>query len=159
MAAGTATKPTGLVGTVGGRPPSSPTSPNQCKAYGAVDPSPGNGQGGRPAWAPHTDAGEQPAALASCSSNRSRRALMSIRPKKVSYDVVVVGARCAGAATAMLLARSGLQVLLIDRTRLPADTLSTHALMLGAVVQLRRWDLLDQVAATGATAIDAIDMK
>ena len=60
-----------------------------------------------------------------------------------SYDVIVVGARCAGAATARLLAAAGLDVLLVDRTRLPADTVSTHALMLGGVIQLRRWGLLD----------------
>src|SRR5580704_13502105 len=41
-----------------------------------------------------------------------------------SYDVIVVGARVAGAATAMLLARRGVKVLLIDRTRFPSDTLS-----------------------------------
>jgi flavin-dependent dehydrogenase len=31
------------------------------------------------------------------------------------YDVVVVGARCAGAATARLLAQSGVNVLVVDR--------------------------------------------
>jgi flavin-dependent dehydrogenase len=75
------------------------------------------------------------------------------------YDVVIVGARAAGAATARLLAQSGLDVLVLDRLQLPADTVSTHALMLPAVVQLRRWGLLDAVAATGATAIEAVDMK
>jgi flavin-dependent dehydrogenase len=53
-----------------------------------------------------------------------------------SYDVVVVGARAAGAATAMLLARQGRQVLLVDRDRYGADTLSTHALMRGGVMLL-----------------------
>jgi flavin-dependent dehydrogenase len=51
------------------------------------------------------------------------------------YDAVVVGARCAGAATAMLLARRGLDVLAIDRGRYGTDTLSTHALMRGGVFQ------------------------
>ena len=55
------------------------------------------------------------------------------------HDVVVVGARAAGAATAMLLARAGLDVLVVDRSRYGADTLSTHALMRGGVVQLHRW--------------------
>ena len=50
------------------------------------------------------------------------------------YDVVVAGARCAGAATAMLLARKGLRVLVVDRGQYGTDTLSTHALMRGAVV-------------------------
>src|SRR4051794_6226144 len=79
-------------------------------------------------------------------------------PSRTSYDVVVVGARVAGAATARLLAEAGLDVLVVDRTRLPADTVSTHALMLGGVVQLRRWGLLDAVAATGAPAIEAVDI-
>jgi flavin-dependent dehydrogenase len=79
-------------------------------------------------------------------------------PSKDRYDVVVVGARCAGASTARLLARAGLDVLVLDRTRLPADTLSTHALMLAGVVQLARWGLLDAVSATGSTPIDGVDI-
>ena len=59
------------------------------------------------------------------------------------YDVVVVGARPAGAATAMLLARAGLQVLVVDRSSYGADTVSTHGLMRGGVLQLARWGLLD----------------
>jgi len=69
------------------------------------------------------------------------------------HDVVVVGARAAGAATAMLLARSGLDVLVVDRSRYGADTLSTHALMRGGVIQLHRWGLLDQVVAAGTPAV------
>jgi flavin-dependent dehydrogenase len=70
-----------------------------------------------------------------------------------SYDALVVGARCAGAATAMLLARQGRSVLLIDRDRLGADTLSTLALMRAGVLQLHRWGLLDRVRAAGTPAI------
>ncbi len=70
-----------------------------------------------------------------------------------SYDAVIVGARCAGAATALRLARQGLRVLAVERGREGADTLSTHALMRGAVLQLRRWGLLERVAASGAPAI------
>ncbi len=51
------------------------------------------------------------------------------------YNVVIAGARCAGAATAMLLARQGARVLLLDRSRYGTDTLSTHALMRGAVLR------------------------
>jgi flavin-dependent dehydrogenase len=69
------------------------------------------------------------------------------------YDVVVVGARAAGAATACLLARAGLRVLLVDRSRRGADTLSTHALMRGAVLQLLRWGLLDRVVAAGTPPV------
>jgi 2-polyprenyl-6-methoxyphenol hydroxylase-like FAD-dependent oxidoreductase len=70
-----------------------------------------------------------------------------------TYDAVVVGARCAGAATALLLARRGLRVLVVDRARRGSDTLSTHALMRPAVVQLHRWGLLDDVVAAGTPAV------
>ncbi len=70
-----------------------------------------------------------------------------------NYDVAVVGARAAGAATACLLARSGLRVLLVDRARYGADTLSTHALMRGGVLQLSRWGLLDEVIAAGTPPV------
>ena len=63
------------------------------------------------------------------------------------YDVVIAGARCAGASTAMLLARRGLRVLVVDPESRGSDTLSTHALMRGGVLQLHRWGLLDQVRA------------
>ena len=69
------------------------------------------------------------------------------------YDVVIAGARCAGAATAMLLARQGARVLLLDRSRYGTDTLSTHALMRGAVLQLHRWGLLPRVIAAGTPAV------
>lgn len=69
------------------------------------------------------------------------------------YDVVIAGARCAGASTAMLLARRGLRVLAVDPLAYGSDTLSTHALMRGAVLQLHRWGLLDAVRASGAASI------
>jgi flavin-dependent dehydrogenase len=69
------------------------------------------------------------------------------------HDVVVVGARCAGAATAMLLARQGFDVVAVDRSRFPSDTLSTHSLARGGVVQLNRWGLLEEVLASGAPPI------
>ncbi len=71
------------------------------------------------------------------------------------YDVIVVGGRCAGAATAMLLARGGLKVLIIEAARRGTDTLSTHALMRGGVLQLHRWGLLEAVVASGTPAIRA----
>jgi 2-polyprenyl-6-methoxyphenol hydroxylase-like FAD-dependent oxidoreductase len=74
-------------------------------------------------------------------------------PRHARYDAVVVGARCAGAATAMLLAREGLSVLVVDRSRHGADTLSTHALMRGGVLQLHRWGLLDAVEAAGTPVV------
>jgi 2-polyprenyl-6-methoxyphenol hydroxylase-like FAD-dependent oxidoreductase len=69
------------------------------------------------------------------------------------YDVVGVGARCAGAATAMLLARQGLSVLLVERDRHGADTLSTLALMRAGVLELYRWGLVDRVRAAGTPPI------
>ena len=69
------------------------------------------------------------------------------------YDAMVVGARCAGAATAMLMARCGLKVLVIDRGRYGADTTSTHALMRGGVMQLHRWGLLPRIVAAGTPAV------
>jgi len=69
------------------------------------------------------------------------------------YDVIVVGARCAGAATARLLAAAGLDVLVLDRGAMPSDTLSTHGLARGGVVQLARWGLLEQVLDSGAPAV------
>ena len=69
------------------------------------------------------------------------------------YDVVVVGARCAGAATAMLLARQGLSVLLVERDRHGADTLSTLALMRAGVLELYRWGLVERVRAAGTPPI------
>ena len=74
-------------------------------------------------------------------------------PDRSRYDAVVVGARCAGAATAMLLAREGLRVLVVDRSRYGADTLSTHALMRGAVVQLHRWGVLETLVAEGTPVV------
>jgi flavin-dependent dehydrogenase len=61
------------------------------------------------------------------------------------YDVVVVGARAAGASTAMLLAERGLDVLMVDRQGYASDTLSSHALMRGAVTRLAAWGLLETV--------------
>src|SRR4249919_3560411 len=83
----------------------------------------------------------------------ARRSLGEGGPPPSQYDVVIVGARCAGAATAMLLAGAGHRVLVIDRGRYGTDTLSTHALMRGAVVQLHRWNVLPAVIASGTTPV------
>lgn len=69
------------------------------------------------------------------------------------WDLIVVGARVAGAATAMLAARRGLRVMLVDRRRPHGPTLSTHALMRGGVLQLTRWGLLERVRASGAPPV------
>jgi flavin-dependent dehydrogenase len=74
-------------------------------------------------------------------------------PSNGRYDAVIVGARCAGAATALLLARAGLRVLLVDRAARGTDTLSTHALMRAGVLQLAKWGLLGDVVAAGTPPI------
>ena len=70
-----------------------------------------------------------------------------------TYDVVVVGARPAGAASAMLLARAGLRVLVVERSQYGADALSTHALLRGGVLQLARWGLEDQIVDAGTPPV------
>ena len=76
-----------------------------------------------------------------------------------TYDAIVVGARVAGAPTAMLLARKGYEVLVVDRATFPSDTISTHLVHPPGIDALHRWGLLDSVMATGCPAIDtyAID--
>jgi 2-polyprenyl-6-methoxyphenol hydroxylase-like FAD-dependent oxidoreductase len=69
------------------------------------------------------------------------------------HDVVVVGGRVAGASTALLLARAGVRVVLLDRDRHGSDTLSTHGLMRGGVLQLSRWGVLPDVVAAGTPPI------
>jgi 2-polyprenyl-6-methoxyphenol hydroxylase-like FAD-dependent oxidoreductase len=70
-----------------------------------------------------------------------------------SHDVVVVGARAAGAATAMLLARRGVRTVLLDHSPPGTEALCTHALMRGGVLQLARWGLLDAVIAAGTPPV------
>jgi 2-polyprenyl-6-methoxyphenol hydroxylase-like FAD-dependent oxidoreductase len=70
------------------------------------------------------------------------------------HDVIVVGGRCAGAPTAMLLARQGYDVLLVDRATFPSDTLSTLVVHAAGASALRRWGLLDEVVATGCPPIE-----
>jgi len=71
----------------------------------------------------------------------------------MKVDAVVVGARCAGAATALLLARAGARVLMVDRGVYGSDTTSTHALMRGAILQLHRWGVLPAIVAAGTPPV------
>lgn len=73
-----------------------------------------------------------------------------------SYDVVVAGARSAGAATALLFARAGYRVLLLDRAAFPSDTLSTQHIHRPGLRLLRRWGLLGRLAATGCPPVRRI---
>jgi 2-polyprenyl-6-methoxyphenol hydroxylase-like FAD-dependent oxidoreductase len=70
-----------------------------------------------------------------------------------SYDAIVVGARCAGSPTAMLLARKGFRVLLVDRATFPSDVVSSHVVQPRGVAALARWGLLQRLVATGCPPI------
>jgi flavin-dependent dehydrogenase len=65
------------------------------------------------------------------------------------YDVIVIGARCAGSPAAMLLARQGYRVLVVDRAEFPSDTVSTHVVQAPAVAALSRWGLLEEITGSG----------
>jgi 2-polyprenyl-6-methoxyphenol hydroxylase-like FAD-dependent oxidoreductase len=69
------------------------------------------------------------------------------------YDAIIVGARCAGSPVAMLLARKGHHVLLLDRATFPSDTVSTHVIHPLGVAALKRWGLLERLVATGCPPI------
>lgn len=64
------------------------------------------------------------------------------------YDAIIVGARCAGSPLAMLLARKGHRVLLLDKATFPSDTISTHHIHQPGVARLRRWGVLEKVRAS-----------
>jgi 2-polyprenyl-6-methoxyphenol hydroxylase-like FAD-dependent oxidoreductase len=70
-----------------------------------------------------------------------------------SYDAIVIGARCGGAPTAMLLARKGYRVLMVDRATFPSDTVSTHFIHAPGMAALQRWGLRDTLARTGCPSI------
>jgi 2-polyprenyl-6-methoxyphenol hydroxylase-like FAD-dependent oxidoreductase len=71
-----------------------------------------------------------------------------------SHDAIVVGARCAGSPTAMLLARKGYRVLLLDKATFPSDTMSTHHVHPPGVAALERWGLLERLEATGCPPVE-----
>ena len=68
------------------------------------------------------------------------------------YDAIVVGARCGGSPTAMLLARKGYRVLLVDRAAFPSDTISTLMIWPAGISKLKRWGLLDRLIASNCPA-------
>src|SRR3954471_23626337 len=94
---------------------------------------------------------------------RRRRPVVKVEPRTTTswrfdmaaaFDVIVVGARCAGSPTAMLLARKGYRVLVVDRATFPSDTMSTHVVHPPGAAALKRWGLLDRLPATGCPPID-----
>lgn len=72
------------------------------------------------------------------------------------YDAIVIGSRCAGAPTAMLLSRRGRRVLVVDRATFPSDVLSGHTIQAAGTALLARWGLLDRVRATGSPFLDTV---
>ena len=75
------------------------------------------------------------------------------------FDVVVVGARCAGSPLATLLARQGVRVALVERAKFPRDTLSSHVFEAPGIKLLARLGVLNRVRATGAEAIRQLDFR
>ena len=75
------------------------------------------------------------------------------------YDAIVIGARCGGSPTAMLLARAGYRVLLVDKATFPSDTMSTHLAHPPAVAALGRWGILERLEATRLPAGDHLRVR
>src|SRR5688572_9901278 len=71
------------------------------------------------------------------------------------YDAIIVGARCSGASTAMLLARKGYRVLLVDRARFPSDIPHGHFIQQQGPTRLKRWGLLDAIVASNCPGTDS----
>ena len=78
--------------------------------------------------------------------------------RDLDYDVIVVGGRVAGAATALLLARCGHRVLVLERSPMPSDTVSTHAILRTGVLQLKRWGMLDSLIEAGTPPISQVTL-
>src|SRR5580704_7441553 len=76
-----------------------------------------------------------------------------------SFDVIVVGARCAGSTLATLLAREGLRVGVVERATFPRDTLSSHLFQAPGINVLGRLGVLDRVRDTGASCIRQLDFR
>lgn len=74
------------------------------------------------------------------------------------FDVVIVGARCAGSPLATLLARRGMRVCVLDKARFPSETPSTHVIQPCGVSALERMGTLDSVLAAGAVPIDRLTL-
>ncbi|MFI9722849.1 NAD(P)/FAD-dependent oxidoreductase [Streptomyces sp. NPDC052396] len=70
------------------------------------------------------------------------------------YDVIVIGARCAGSPAAMLFAQQGYRVLLLEKARFPQDTLSSHYIHQPGVALLNQWGLLGKLRDAGCRPIN-----
>jgi len=73
------------------------------------------------------------------------------------YDVIVVGGRMAGASLAVHLRRAGLSVVVVDKSRFPSDTPSTHWIQAEGVACLDRLGVVERLLASGAPWLERID--
>src|SRR5207253_1499529 len=76
----------------------------------------------------------------------------------IMYDAIVVGARCAGSPTAMLLASKGYRVLVVDKGHFPSDIMSTHFIHQPSIARLARWGLLEEVQASNCPPVSRVKM-
>ena len=74
-------------------------------------------------------------------------------------EVVIVGARVAGAATAAHLARSGHDVVMLDRADFPSDTISTHVIARSGMVQLDRLGVIDELVKRGTPPLRRVEFS
>jgi 2-polyprenyl-6-methoxyphenol hydroxylase-like FAD-dependent oxidoreductase len=102
---------------------------------------------------PHTSPDALPTASAQRADAPPEEDRMPSDPNNRHFDVIIVGARVAGSATALLLARAGARVLVVDRQAHGSDTMSTLALMRGGVHLLSRWGLLEPLLAAGSPLV------
>jgi flavin-dependent dehydrogenase len=86
------------------------------------------------------------------------RAVAGGRPGADGYDVVIIGGRVAGASTALLLARCGHRVLVVERGSEGSDTVSTHTLLRLGVLQLQRWGILERLIEAGTPPIRKVTL-
>lgn len=75
------------------------------------------------------------------------------------YDVIITGARCAGATLAIYLAKAGFEVLLVDSATFPSDTLSTNTFFNNTAALLREIGVLDQLVETNVTPVQTIKFQ
>src|SRR5262245_4144221 len=74
------------------------------------------------------------------------------------YDAIIIGARCAGSPTGMLLARKGYRVLVVDKSAFPSDCVSTHFMWQAGVARLKKWGLLDRLRATNCPPVTRVSL-
>ena len=74
------------------------------------------------------------------------------------YDVIIIGARCAGSALALLLVRAGMKVLVVERKQFPSDTMSGHYIHPAGVSFLRRHNLFERLVSTKTPPLHTVNV-